>query len=32
MGGKNDASLQRVVLDDVVDEQIVATLRGFIAD
>ena len=32
MGGKDDATLQRVVLDDVVDEQIVMAFRGLVAD
>src|SRR5712691_7132216 len=32
MGGKNDTALQRVVLDDVTDEQIVAALRSLVTD
>src|SRR5260370_15396500 len=32
MGGKNDTALQRVVLDDVMDEQIVAALRSLVTD
>jgi hypothetical protein len=32
MRGKNDAALQRIVLDGVVDEQIVAAFRGLVAD
>lgn len=32
MGGKYNPALERVVLDNIPDEQIVATFAGFVAD